>query len=491
MLRDINFNPAVSFLLSGFLIILRCLCAGCSGLIFIAFAPFFFCLDSCISGHRIAAGVTAGLVLSFCLIYWLSQITFTGTLFFCLWNASGFILISFLWKRIRAGLTVSFLYAFCEWGRDFIIPGSSFGSLGLILSDNPLFIQMADIGGVPLVGFWIMGVNYSLFRFLQTGGKALRFRSGMLVVLWIVIPLLYGVLRLEESSLQKPQILRVGMIQPNILPTDKWNINREKEIFSALERLSMELIFFKPDVLLWPETSIPVSWHFNQEAQALTKRTGEKLQCSILFGSIDSRMENHYNSVFYSDPNQGIVSIYHKVNLVPFGEYIPLVELFPFLENIVPLPFPFKKGDEEVTFTIKGVNILPLICFEDSLSRFVRKAVQLEKPGLLAVFTNDGWFKGPTGPLNHDRLARFRALENGIPMIRCTNTGVSSVIDASGRVLDRITIKGRVEGVEGAKGFDLRIMPVRKTFFSAAGDLWLALCFICSICVEMGMRRKV
>ena len=401
-------------------------------------------------------------------------------------------MIAFLWGRVYCGLSFALIFAFCEWGRDYLLPGSSFGSLGLILSDYPVFIQIAAIGGLPFVSFWIMGVNFSAFKYLTSENKRARVISGFGLLLWISVPLLYGGLRLEERAplQEKSCTLRIGMIQPNILPSDKWNVSHEKKIFSVLERLSMELKAFRPDVLLWPETAIPVSWDFNIEAKKLIKKVMGNLKCPILFGTIDSRTENHYNAIYYADQKQINPSIYHKMNLVPFGEYIPLVDIFPFLENVIPIPYPFTKGEKAISFAVNGVIILPLICFEDTLSSFVQKVVHLEKPDLLAVFTNDGWFKGPGGPLNHDRLARFRAVENGIPMVRCTNTGVSSLLDANGRVLDRISAKGKMEGVEGGKVVDFRIFPRMETFFSIWGDLWLALCFICSICLEVVFRKK-
>lgn len=487
MLRDIKFKPVSLFVLSLVLSALSCLYPGCEGLIFISVLPLFLSFGDSPLKQRLITGFAAGFCLSFFLVYWLSQLTLTGVLFFCLWNASGFGLIALLWQRAPGGLTLPLIYAIYEGTRDYLLPGSSFGSIGLILSDYPLLIQIASIGGLPGVSFWIMGVNFSAYKCWISDNQGKRFIPCLGLLLWITVPLIYGAFRLEEGAfLQKKIItLRIGLIQPNIVPEEKWNVSREKEIFSVLERLSLELKPFHPDVLLWPETAIPVSWHFNAEAKELVKRVGENLKCPILFGSIDSRAENHYNAVFYADQKQTISSIYHKMNLVPFGEYIPMAEVFPFLKNVIPLPYPFNKGEQSVSFVLNGVKILPLICFEDTLSHFVRKTVHLEKPDLLVVFTNDGWFKGLGGALNHDRLARFRAVENGIPMVRCTNTGVSSVLDAKGRVLDGISVKGRIEGVEGVKAVELKISPSIKTFFSMGGDLGLALCFICSICFKV------
>ncbi len=491
MLRKIRLKPAGLFLLSIFLTALSCLYPGCEVLIFISFFPLFLSFNECLLRPRLLTGISAGFGLSVFLLYWLSEVTLGGAFLFCLWNALDLAVIALLWGRFHSSLSHALIFSFCEWMREVLLPGSSFGFLGLILADYPLLIQIAAIGGLPFMGFWIIGVNYSVFKCWISEKGNRRIISGLGLAFWIAVPLFYGGIRLQEKAPHgEVRTLRIGMIQPNIRPADKWNVSCEKEIFSVLERLSMELKVSYPDVLLWPETAIPVSWEFNSEAGKLIKRVKKNLQCPILFGSIDCRTDNYYNAVFHADQTQSIPLIYHKINLVPFGEYIPLADVFPFLKNVIPLPYPFAKGERNVSFRVNGIKILPLICFEDTLSRFVQKAVFQEKPDLIAVFTNDGWFKGLGGPLNHDRLARFRAVENAIPVVRCTNTGVSSILDSRGRVLEKISVKGKMEGIEGAMVKNLLILPPVKTFFSRAGGLWLALCFFCSICLEIIFRKR-
>jgi apolipoprotein N-acyltransferase len=166
---------------------------------------------------------------------------------------------------------------------------------------------------------------------------------------------------------------------------------------------------------------------------------------------------NYFNAAFLFDPDGKLKSIYHKQKLVIFGEYIPLVNWLPFLKYFTPITGGWTSGDQPVTFEISGWDERPrepqieldngsaapsprltvktstLICFEDSFPEVARAAAQDDLDFLVNV-TNDGWFGEGAEQWQHAANAIFRAVENGLPLLRCANNGVTCWIDANGRV---------------------------------------------------------
>jgi apolipoprotein N-acyltransferase len=172
-----------------------------------------------------------------------------------------------------------------------------------------------------------------------------------------------------------------------------------------------------------------------------------------------------YNSVYVIDPDGSIAGIYDKVHLVPFGEYLPFEDFLESLGliSLTKMPGGFLAGDRRRLMTVPGAPaMLPLICYEVI---FPDHAVPRgERPGWLLNLTNDGWFGISTGPYQHFHQARVLAIEQGLPLVRAANTGISAVVDPVGRVIKELPL-----GVEGVVDSALP-QAIAPTLFVQWGD---------------------
>jgi apolipoprotein N-acyltransferase len=196
-----------------------------------------------------------------------------------------------------------------------------------------------------------------------------------------------------------------------------------------------------------------------------------------------------YNSAFLVGKSGGLESTYRKRRLVIFGEYVPFERALPFLRHLTPIGGSFSEGREVVLFELAGGKgrAAPVICFEDVFPRGARTHVSLRTDFLLEL-TNDGWFGEGSAQWQHLAAAVFRAVENGVPVVRCTNTGVTCWIDRHGIVRQMLEVEGR--GVYGA-GHLVCEVPLGQqretTFYRERGD-WFGWSCVVSV-LWMGGRK--
>jgi apolipoprotein N-acyltransferase len=224
----------------------------------------------------------------------------------------------------------------------------------------------------------------------------------------------------------------------------------------------------KPQLILWPETSVP--FLFTERPEALTA-IGDMLADGqmLIAGAVreeeaagqgaDSR---YYNSVVAIDDRGEIADAVDKVHLVPFGEYLPFADLLKRLgvEQLVAGPMNFSAGNERHAITVPGgARALPFICYEVIFPDLV--SVDVASSELIVNLTNDAWFGDTPGPYQHFRQAQLRAVENGLPLLRAANNGISAVVDPRGRTIDALAINAR-----GA--MDVRVPIYRQETLSAA-----------------------
>jgi apolipoprotein N-acyltransferase len=259
------------------------------------------------------------------------------------------------------------------------------------------------------------------------------------------------------------------------------------------------------DLIVWPETAYPFSFtmidrgvddlglqpqvkriapnftaaEWRKRAQTIASQLhdwADQIGSPMLVGTItyDHRPGGHskYNSAVLFAPGSTAVQTFHKMHLVPFGEYVPLVKTLPFLTALTPY-----KGDEVPSLTfgpgptwfdVGPFRYASAICFEDTVPHLVRRFFS-EAPGgrdpdVLLNLSNDGWFAGSSEHEMHLAVSVFRAIENRVPLARSANTGISAIIDGNGRVLDSLpTLK---------EGFVTGIVPLddRRGYYPSWGD---------------------
>jgi apolipoprotein N-acyltransferase len=275
------------------------------------------------------------------------------------------------------------------------------------------------------------------------------------------------------------EMVRVGLVQPNIPLAIDWNEELRPWIIDKTIRLTQKLQGQKLDLIVWPETSLPGiindSPFFINEIQA----TAAGLHTPVLIGSVAQEGEHYYNSAFLIDAEGRILGRYDKIHLVPFGEFLPLRPVLGWINKFVPLD-DFTPGKTYKIFSIVPVqkNFGVLICFEDTLGDLSRHFAQAGA-GFFVNMTNDAWFKDTKAPFLHLQAAVFGCVENHRSLARAANTGVSALVDPWGRIITTVVDgKGKETFVEGTAWGSLPLNH-EKTFYTKYGDIFTYLCFLC------------
>jgi len=256
-----------------------------------------------------------------------------------------------------------------------------------------------------------------------------------------------------------------------------------------------------PDLLVWPESSMPGPVLADQESYKFVMDLAASSDTDLLLGTIEVDKRDVYNAALLVSDGGEHVQIYRKVHLVPFGEFVPGRHTVPLLAQIVgdQVPGDFKAGKEHTVFTLTNsdVHVAPLICFEDTIGELVRQFVLPTEtsPGanLLVDVTNDGWFQHSAGSNQHLANAIFRCVETRRPMIRATNTGVTCFITQFGRVTQELRDDKGSTFTEGILTGEVTVPTEHElTFYARQGELFAKACAVItlvSMLVLLGARR--
>jgi apolipoprotein N-acyltransferase len=291
--------------------------------------------------------------------------------------------------------------------------------------------------------------------------------------------------------------LRVTMIQPSVPQNLIWDESQNANRFQQLLELSENALTNKTDLLIWPEAAVPELTTNNYIAITNLVRAHHVW---MIFNADDvvpranaaSDYDNDYfNSAFLFDPDGNCAGIYHKRKLVIFGEYIPLVRWLPFVKWFTPITGGYEAGNFPVQFELNNLRIKtsPLICFEDMFPQTARGSVQGDTDFLVNL-TNDGWFGDGAEQWQQAAAGIFLAVENGVPLVRCCNDGVTCWIDVHGRVRQIFHDEtGGIYGV-GAMTFELPLPDEKPapTFYNRHGD-WFG--WSCVILAAVVATRRI
>ena len=332
-----------------------------------------------------------------------------------------------------------------EWVRGWLFGGFGWNGLGVALHKNLALIQIADITGVwglsSLVAFTNL-IAVITIRRLMVEVKQGRLRPHYdfsLTMALVVFLFSYGVRCLRVKVPGTP--LRIAAIQANIPQNEIFGAHSTKPIKASYTQLTELALITRPELLIWPESSVPEGgMDSNRENQLFVNQFASKPNVNFLLGTDDAEIhdgvECDFNAAVLLTSQGEDVQIYHKIHLVPFGEYLPLRHSFPlfawFAGEMV--PGDFNSGTEYTILETKTprVKIAPLICFEDTLGDLTRQFV-LKGAQILVNITNDAWFQKTEGAEQHLANAVFRAVETRRPLIRAANTGITCCIDRFGR----------------------------------------------------------
>lgn len=471
-------------------------------LAWIAFVPLFFAIENKKPLQAFLAAYLAGVIFFFGTVYWLIHVTLPGMIVVVLYLALYFGIFGLACNYFLRGVKNYLLLAVIpaswvtlELIRSHFMTGFGWNLLGYSQSFTLPIIQIADITGAYGVSFLIVLVNIAIFLTIKEVRKKNYYLTPLAIAALIVfICLYYGVSR--SRNVFTGEKLKVAVVQGNIPQVKKWDPSFRDDILKKYERLTREAAGERPELIIWPETSVP--GFLESEPDLLERVTGlaREIRIPILAGTPREdadRKDAYYNSVDLVSEDGKITDRYDKVHLVPFGEYVPLKFLFSFVENFAPSPigdFSFGKDykvfgffirrsakDESRTVRIaKKAKFSCLICFEDIFPDLARQFIN-RGAGFLVNVTNDAWFGRTNAAYQHAQSSVFRAVENRVNVVRAANTGVSCFIDQRGAIADKVESGGRATFVDGYKIHEITLAKTR-TPYSLYGDVFAYICVL-------------
>lgn len=446
-----------------------------------ALVPFFFALDKAKTSSETAGyGLAFGMSFFLVSLHWLTYVTAIGWVALALLESSfmlvfayGFVRFKNLKSPFLRLLAVSMAWTAAELLRA-EIPAFGFGSnlIAHSQSDYPWIRMTANTAGVYGLGFVMCFANVCIyeisrgFKNKKSPGAAAFFLPAMLALV-----LAHGFIH-YSLPVDKGRLVRISLVQGNIPQSVKWQVVAREKIIEIYTKLTEIASYDQPDLIIWPEAAYP--GYFNRDFDSvlitdLVRRIGIP---TVIGAPHLEGNEIAYNSAYLLDSEGKIQQRYDKQYLVPFGEYVPLG---PVLGWLKPIAYTlgvsdFTEGHEYTIFkTMNGeYSFSTLICFEDVFPNLARRFAE-KGAQFLAVITNDAWF-GPTAAgYQHEQASIFRAVENGIPVVRSANTGVSSFISWKGDVLERVRGEnGKEIFVTAKKTYDLPLEG-RRTLYRMGG----------------------
>lgn len=486
--------------------------AGMGFVAFFAMVPLFFALEGKGPKAAFLLAYLAGVVFFAATVYWLVHVTLLGTIVLILYLALYFGLFGAL---ASLGITrsenvssrvlsyVSLLlvpgaWVTCEWLRSHIFTGFGWACLGYSQCSSLPIIQMADITGVYGISFIIVMVNIAIFLTIKSQKEREGATDFSMILAMVIVFMCLGYGFFRMNNIFTGDKITVGVVQGNIPQDEKWDDTFRDSIISKYVSLTKELTGSKPDLVIWPETSVP--GFVESEPYLLNKVRGlvREIKTPLLVGTLreDAKVKDlYYNSASLFLPDGTLSQTYDKIHLVPFGEYVPLKKsLFSFVEKIAPAPIgDVTKGKEYTVFTFplerrakekdvvvkltKKVKFSCLICFEDMFPDISRQFVA-RGAYFLVNMTNDAWYKRTSAAWQHMQGSILRAVENRTAVVRATNTGISCFIDQKGKVCDILKDNDEAIFIKGYAASDI-VMTNIRTFYNIYGDVFAYLC-ICS-----------
>lgn len=356
--------------------------------------------------------------------------------------------------------------------RGHVLTGFPWNLVGYAWADAPAMLQLASLTGAYGLTLWTVFVAAWPARIADTDVPAKRRAASVLAVLVLTPALIWAggearLASLPAAGADAVPGIRLRIVQPAIAQQLKWL--EDQRLANARTHLAMTVTpgFEQITHVIWPETAM--SYFLDHEPElrqaiaAVTPKGG-----AVLTGTLraEPRTETTpfrvWNSLQGVDPNANIVLSYDKSHLVPFGEYVPLRWLLP-IDKITPGMTDFSAGPGPRTLEVPGAPpVSPLICYEAIFPGAVTE--DGNRPGWLLNVTNDAWFGESAGPYQHFASARVRAVEEGLPLVRAANTGISAVVDPYGRIVAQLRL--------GQRGVLDAPLPeaLSPTFFARTGN---------------------
>lgn len=382
-------------------------------------------------------------------------------------------IITFKVSEGKRYFTFALSLTFFEWVRSWIFTGLPWNQFSLVWSGIPVFMQTLSLVGsfgLTFLTIFVLSFPYLIYK------KSWKSKTGFFVIIIFVFMLIFGLVRINKYQESKYSDFKVRLIDPQV---PQYLINN-KNMVDKYINLAHRDGWKDVDLFVFSETSSPFDLTNNGYYEMLYSNINNEKSSLIVgfnrYDNFDEFGQNYdvYNSLAILDKN-GIKHVYDKHHLVPFGEYIPFKKLLPF-KKFTEGTKDFSEGSEKKSINYFSLKLLPLICYEIIFSELSVP----EDVDVIVNISNDAWF-GDLGKSQHLEIAKFRAVEEGVPIIRVANFGYKdlgpSVISALGYIENGKIVVGKDDMTGIVKDF---VLPLRieRTLFSKTGNLlFLIFCF--------------
>jgi apolipoprotein N-acyltransferase len=418
--------------------------------------------------------------------------------YLALFTAFGFALARLIWTRdasrviaLAATLTTS------EWLRGHVLTGFPWNAFGYALTEPLALAQAASLIGLWGMTFLSVAIFASPAALIDGRSRGRRPWIAPAMALTLLVAMgIFGAVRLKLQPTSWVANVKLRIMQPNLQQDVRFNYSAKAEVMQKYLALSdrasgpQSTGVRDASILIWPESAFP--FFLTREADAMAQIAALLPKGTVLItGSVrapdlppGTRVTRAYNSIYVIDHDGSVLSVYDKLHLVPFGEYLPFQQWMEKLglEQLTKVQGGFIAGTRRRSMDIPNApRALPLICYEAVFPGDV--AARDDRPGWIVNLTNDGWFGISTGPYQHLQQARLRAIEEGLPLVRAANTGISAVIDPLGRIVARLGL-----GLEGVLDSSLP-SAIPPTVYARAGDIPAAL--IVAAAFVFVIRRRI
>jgi len=341
-------------------------------------------------------------------------------------------------KRMAArALFFATAWMTAEWVRSWIFTGFPWNPMAAVWTESATPVGLGVLQSLSVIGtFGLSLITVAAAALPSVLGTAPRLRATWL---WAAVPVgvlvaicLVGTVRLAMTPTTHVPNVKLRLVQPNISQADKWRAALRERHLVDYVRLSMEKQLPGTTAVIWGESAVPFVLDQDLDARRIAAMAAPPKGILITGGDRAESADRIFNSLYVIAPDSRILATYDKFHLVPFGEYMPLRRFMPF--DALTQGGDFAAGPGLKTMAVPGLPpFSPLICFEVIFPAHVTASGE-PRPRWLLNLTNDSWFGRATGPYQHFAIARLRAIEEGLPLVRSVDGGISAVVDGTGRV---------------------------------------------------------
>jgi len=388
---------------------------------------------------------------------WLIPVIWLGfSLFFGLYYGISALMASFSAPGWRRWLAFAGWFGVFEWIRSWAFSGFPWNVVGNIWNGYLPILQVVSVCG-------IYGLGILTVLIFTVPNFARKLKPTICTLLACLLIYALGVWRLYEAPKDSVWGVKLRLVQPNVPCTLKWDPRESQNNVNKLIRLSKENNE-KVTHVIWPESAVSflLNYHENRRLQLMAAIRQGAVLITGGMRAVNTQAETVANSLFVMSDLMDIYSFYDKAHLVPFGEYTPMRGILPF-DKFVPFESDIVAGLGAHTIPVLKAPLAgPMVCYEAIFSGEV--VDKNRRPEWLINVTNDGWYGLSAGPHHHFAMAQTRAVEEGLPLARSANTGISAVVDGYGRIWASLEL-----GAEGVVDSDLP-RALDPTLFSRYGN---------------------